>query len=585
LAAVLALAWLAMDWLVPNRLAPLSDAAYVAQRLAVAEKSFNDAVNIAASRPEDFDYILAYFRSLAHSFRDTPYGAKALEQLDLWEGRRREAAVKKLEAARVFSGKQPMARVTDFDVIIAEYQQVIEQFANTPAAEEAGKFVQEWEAKKNAAGEIMLKAAKEYAAAKPTDLDGYLKRLVEVGQTYYGTPVGNTAWKEVPLIIGKRREAREQGVSSHNTDAESGQVPASWRARLESDEQKRARWLAAGGTPDVEDVVHGALNSLKKVQKTDGSWDRYFPVAMTSLASLAFLAHGETPSSARYGETVKRAIDFLKARLETGRVGDLPEYQAPMALTALAEAYGLTRDASLKPVLEQCVAQLLADQTARGGWGHKTEVSLPPELRVPGYQQSEVGSADISITSWHIQALQAAHAAGISRAAIAPALDRAVAYVKSLYSPRLKEFGYDRPTGGWTRCGLGVLPLQLWHATQDREVKDALHHARATIFFSIGKTKEEIDLETGEGLVGEDSPYAYYFLTQAAFLFDGPEGEIWKWWCRDYQRSLVRYLAVDGRFNLAETQETILPTAFGVLMLTAPYRLVPTVNPSASPKQ
>ena len=76
----------------------------------------------------------------------------------------------------------------------------------------------------------------------------------------------------------------------------------------------RARAIEeGGGTPEGEAAVMRGLRWLKQQQLADGSWPKS-KVAMTGLALLAFLAHGETPDEAEHPEfalTVRRGIEFL----------------------------------------------------------------------------------------------------------------------------------------------------------------------------------------------------------------------------------------------------------------------------------
>ena len=68
---------------------------------------------------------------------------------------------------------------------------------------------------------------------------------------------------------------------------------------------------AGGGNAKTEASVMRALRWLKAVQNSDGSWP-HNKVAMTGLAILTFLAHGEKPGdSPEFGETVQKALEYL----------------------------------------------------------------------------------------------------------------------------------------------------------------------------------------------------------------------------------------------------------------------------------
>jgi len=59
-----------------------------------------------------------------------------------------------------------------------------------------------------------------------------------------------------------------------------------------------------------EDAVYRAMRWLKTVQNSDGSWNSTKP-AMTGLALLVYLAHGETINSEEFGPTIEKAIYYL----------------------------------------------------------------------------------------------------------------------------------------------------------------------------------------------------------------------------------------------------------------------------------
>ncbi len=68
-----------------------------------------------------------------------------------------------------------------------------------------------------------------------------------------------------------------------------------------------------GGSDATEIAVLKALRWLKKTQNPNGSWAPSEQEAMTGLALLTFLAHGETPSpdNEEFGETVQRGMQWL----------------------------------------------------------------------------------------------------------------------------------------------------------------------------------------------------------------------------------------------------------------------------------
>ena len=82
---------------------------------------------------------------------------------------------------------------------------------------------------------------------------------------------------------------------------------------------------------------------------------------MTGYALLTYLAHGETPASPEFGETVEKAIRFLVDSQEPSgrfRGRDGHDYTHPIATYALCEAYGLTKVPMLKEAAEKAKCEL-----------------------------------------------------------------------------------------------------------------------------------------------------------------------------------------------------------------------------------
>ena len=123
--------------------------------------------------------------------------------------------------------------------------------------------------------------------------------------------------------------------------------------------QGRSDGMKKHGAPQgTSDAVLRALRWLKKTQNEDGSWGdaggKRAPAAITGMALMCFLAHGETPGSSEFGETVEYALEYLIGSLnEKGRftgAGSHYSYGHAIAAYALAEAYGMTEASSVTHV-------------------------------------------------------------------------------------------------------------------------------------------------------------------------------------------------------------------------------------------
>ncbi|MEM7394672.1 MAG: prenyltransferase/squalene oxidase repeat-containing protein, partial [Verrucomicrobiota bacterium] len=228
---------------------------------------------------------------------------------------------------------------------------------------------------------------------------------------------------------------------------------------------RAGRLRAYGGSGATEAAVLKALDWLKANQQPDGSWVKN-RVGMTGLALLTFLAHGETPNSKKYGQTVEKAIQYLLSHQNPNGLFGKPTptqhgvYENAIATYAVAEAYGMTRVPALKTAMEGGLKWIIKGQQPGGGWDY-------------AYKKGD--RRDTSVSGWHVQALKAAYLSGAENPGIKECMKRAIADIKSVYNPSAKSFGYGGPGGknpGMT--GVGVLAMQFLGQAKSPEVKGGL---------------------------------------------------------------------------------------------------------------
>lgn len=311
----------------------------------------------------------------------------------------------------------------------------------------------------------------------------------------------------------------------------------------------------------TEASVVKALEWLKANQKPDGSWEpKSDAPAMTGLALLAFLAHGETTSSEKYGPTVEKAIRFLVSVQKPG--GEMTEinqhgvYEHAIASYAVSEAYGLTRIPSLKPVMEKATAVILAGQQSGGSWD---------------YHYKKEGRADLSVAGWQIQALKSALMSGAENPGLKEAIEKAVECVKTFQNPEHGLFGYtDNKVGASMRpsmTGVAVLCLQIGGQADSPEARKGLNALQSA------------DCDWNQPT--EWPMYAWYYITQAKYHRGGSE---WQAWNNDFAREFTKNQNADGSWNTpSKTHETaqgpVYSTALAALTLQVYYRFLPSYKP------
>ena len=223
------------------------------------------------------------------------------------------------------------------------------------------------------------------------------------------------------------------------------------------------------GDPTTEAAVMKALRWLKVNQHSDGSWPTVKPAA-TGLAILTYLAHGETPSSKEFGDTVQRGLNYLLGCVhEDGsgtphvRDGDGNEYAFLIATYALCETYGMTKNPDAREVAEKCLERIVKNQSATGGWDYKLNKGSTRD--------------DMSFAGWALQALKAGKMAGIHISGLDECIKKAV---KCLKTRNFSKGGFNYTAGG-DPTGLtatGCLAMQLLGYMNETEVKAALDTMR-----------------------------------------------------------------------------------------------------------
>ncbi len=338
----------------------------------------------------------------------------------------------------------------------------------------------------------------------------------------------------------------------------------------------------AGGGGETEQAVMKALRWLKKTQKSDGSWAGQSPTAMAGFAVLTYLAHNETPGSPEFGETVQRALDYLVGAVhEEGGVvkvrgSDGNEYAFLIAVYALCEAYGMTRNPDVREAAEPGLLRIVRGQSPTGGWDYKLNAASTRD--------------DLSFGGWALQALKAGQMAGLEVAGLEAALKKAVAYLRGR-AFKNGGFGYcaGHDPGGLT--GTGCLALQLLGASATKEAKSALDYMR----------NWTPAWETHPG--GRNPQYYSYYAAQCRYQAGMRAGATpadfaaWKKWNvamkADYPKRMItpnetipgpdgQPRAIGYWQNKDQHTDTVMGTCLCALQLMVYYRYLPTTSLKAT---
>jgi hypothetical protein len=315
----------------------------------------------------------------------------------------------------------------------------------------------------------------------------------------------------------------------------------------------------------TDQAVLAALNWLQREQQADGSWKGSAEIAtpaLTALATLAYLGHGETPASAGYGTNVQKAIQWLlKNQEEDGRFKgrDARDYTQPMAALALAEAYGLTLDPEVGKAAEKAAARIVKGQHPGGGFS---------------YNLDKAARDDTSYMNWCAQALVAARMASLEVPGLERAIDKASFALRQNADPG-GGFGESGP-GRTSVSAAGVAGLQFLGTAHVTEAQKTLELLSTNTFSQI---IEEAPLAPGASRFE-----SAWNLTQARFQAGEESFRAWNKamagklaGSQVRQRTMMTGWLDQGRWERrGDPREAVIQdTCYGALMLEVYYRYLP----------
>jgi len=351
--------------------------------------------------------------------------------------------------------------------------------------------------------------------------------------------------------------------------------------------EKERALLEGGGSAETEAAVASGLAYLASRQKGQGHWgssDDYdgkyghVVIGKTGLAVLAFLGAGHTPSSGtRYGETVRRGVDFLLGvqDADTGHFGYTSSYSHGIATYALAECHALTREARLRAPLEHAVEQILRhqhrsrDPRRHGGWGYY----YPDDRVFDSWPRA-------SVTVWQVMALESARLGGLSidDEAFRDARD----FLRGAQDPRYGYFRYSHDPdrlGSAFRTLPGSTPASLF-ALELLDVDTSAPRFDDAYDFVLERVPRRFAAGSETAFVREAAGNIYFWYYGSLALFRAG-GERWEAWNRRLKQTLLPAQLDDGSWPVVThyasyagdtTRDRSYTTAMCVLTLEVYYR-------------
>ena len=373
----------------------------------------------------------------------------------------------------------------------------------------------------------------------------------------------NTAQVKVAINTPTTDLAKATGNVAKGLVGGAGGLPGTMRGRMGSG---RAKAMQINKMKDKSEIaVLRGLEWLRQNQNPDGSWGDANKGAMTGLALLCFLGHGETTESQQYGLTVSKCVQWVldqgtkfqgKLHMDDSFSRNADVYEHGILAYALGEYYTMTKDERVTELLKQAITHVVQGQGPGGGWMYNFDKT----------------ANDLSVSGWQIQALKAAHLTQLGIPGVDGALDRAAEYLDRVRGPK-GGYGYRGPEDRYSLTGVGVLCRLFWKGD------------RGDVSKGMDFILDETDKSKPIKYKSEHADlYAWYYHTQAALMFGGGAWQKWNRWFQDeicdVQNADGSWPAPGAKGHGPAAQESktgqVYRTTLCILMLEVFYRYMPS---------
>lgn len=316
-------------------------------------------------------------------------------------------------------------------------------------------------------------------------------------------------------------------------------------------------------TPEAETAIKKGLKYLGKKQGGNGAWrneGQYgsYPVTMTSLASLAILASGSTPTQGEYAPQLRKSLTYLvRSSQRNGlicRVGEEESrsmYGHGFAMLFLGQVYGMEEDEErlnqIRWVLQKGVGLTEKSQSRQGGWLYTPDMS----------------GDEGSVTITQVQGLRSVRNAGI--AVPRKVINKAMRYLEKSFLPGSGGIAYRV---GMTdpRPPITAAAVACWF--------NAGQYDNPMAQKALKYCKRNIMVGSGQGGVWGHYFYAHFYMAQIMYLSGDKDWDEYFPKIRDH---LIATQNDDGSWQGDSVGRTY-GTAIALTILQLPHGYLPIMQ-------
>lgn len=272
-------------------------------------------------------------------------------------------------------------------------------------------------------------------------------------------------------------------------------------------------------TPQSEEALRRGLDWLARNQGPDGNWGSN-DLGLVGMGALAFMSAGHAPGRGKYGQPLKKALDYVTNNAKPSGLLNISDAQRDMynhglATFVLGQAHGMTttQDRRMNTVLDRALKLISNTQCEDGGWDYRAH--------------RQQNGHDLSLAVMQAKALRSAVDSGLE---VPPeVIDLAIKSVREHYCPqdgrrdlpeaeqqkKPGQFTYGKGGGGGTiaMAACGVVCLQEFGQYDDWRIQKNMEVIGASIS-QLPKAK------SGDGNMPYDA-YTLYYVGQALYQVGG----------------------------------------------------------------